>query len=336
MKFALLGAATFLAAMSAHATCVPPPPDAFSNSWAGNVVPQRVGDDAKLPLRRPLTDAGIDYLCPMPVELGIAYRVFNYQSNAVVHALMDEQMVQADLPTTAGPSAPAWNAAATYQQGERTSHGGVTYQAQWWTQGEEPGVNTSGVWQSVIAGEVVLWSSTRPYQTGEKAIFSGKVWQARWWSLGEQPGSNEWGAWLQTADPLPRQIALPSRYSARLGWSGGELTVTVQSVNGALSGKPAYLEVREQGTALGRIGQFPILYQDCFGIPGCQGGAYWTGYGKFPTTKLPGTAWISLWACNSQDVCRPAELTRQVLGQTTSGHLSEPVPLEGNPQLAPQ
>ncbi|AOX99105.1 carbohydrate-binding protein [Jeongeupia sp. USM3] len=334
MKSALLCAAWLLASASAYATCTPPPPDGFNNPWWGNTLPERIGDDARLPVRRPLTDAGTDYLCPMPVEMGVAYRVHNYRPTAIVHALLDEQMQQAGFPLGNAPTAPAWDAARIYQQGERASHGGIVYQAQWWTQGEAPGVTASGAWQTVDADGIGAWSASRAYQAEEKVVHDSKVWAARWWTQGEQPGSNEWGAWLQTADPLPQPAAaLPSRYSASLSWSGGELSVHVQSVNGALQGRPAYLEVREQGVALGRLTQFPAFYRDCFGAPECQPGVYWTGYGKFVSTKVPGSAWVSLWACNSKDVCRPAEVTRHVVGQTTSGHPGEPMPHEGDPRL---
>ncbi|TJZ69763.1 carbohydrate-binding protein [Chitiniphilus eburneus] len=336
MKLAISCAIALLASAAAQATCIPPPPDAFSNATANNPIPQRVGDDARLPVRRPLTGAGTDYSCPMPIEIGVAYRVYNYRPVAIVHALLDEQIQQAGLPTTSAPSAPAWDSTRVYLQGERASFNGAVYLAQWWTQGEPPGSVAYGAWKVEDGGGIGAWSASRAYQAEEKVVYANTVWKARWWSQGEQPGSNEWGAWLATTETVPQPVALPSRYSASLSWNGGELTVNVQSVNGAISGRPAYLEVREQGVALGRITQFPALYHDCFGLPECQPGSYWTGYGKFTTTQLPGTAWVSLWACNSQNVCRPAEATRIVLGQTITGHLSEPMPLEGDPRTVPQ
>ncbi|GLS05170.1 hypothetical protein GCM10007860_23200 [Chitiniphilus shinanonensis] len=336
MKLALCCAAALLASAAAQATCIPPPPDAFTTPGLTGGVPPKVGDDALLPTRRPLTNAGTDYYCPMPIELGLAYRIYNYQSTAVVHGLLDEQIQQAGLPLTPGPTAPAWDAATVYLQGQQVSYDGATYEAQWWTQGEQPGASVYGAWRPVDNGVASTWSGSRAYQAGEKAVYDNKVWQARWWTQGEQPGSNEWGAWQATNDPVPPPaVPLPSRYSASLNWANGEITVTLQSVNGAINGRPAYVEVREQGVPLGRITQFPLLYRDCFGAPECQPGAYWTGGAKFVSTKLPGAAWISLWACNAQDVCRPAELTRWVYGQTTNGNPSEPFPLEGDPRLSP-
>jgi chitinase len=43
-------------------------------------------------------------------------------------------------------SAPPWSAAAVYVGGDQVIHNDHQWQAKWWTQGEEPGVTTSGVW----------------------------------------------------------------------------------------------------------------------------------------------------------------------------------------------
>ncbi|HEY1012448.1 MAG TPA: glycosyl hydrolase family 18 protein [Herpetosiphonaceae bacterium] len=54
-------------------------------------------------------------------------------------------------PTTppGGCSAPAWNSTAVYTQGNTVSHNNRTWRAKWWTQGEQPGVTTSGVWEDL-------------------------------------------------------------------------------------------------------------------------------------------------------------------------------------------
>jgi len=46
---------------------------------------------------------------------------------------------------------PPWSAAAVYVGGDRVSHDGRTWRAKWWTQGEEPGVTSSGVWEDLGA-----------------------------------------------------------------------------------------------------------------------------------------------------------------------------------------
>ena len=50
-------------------------------------------------------------------------------------------------PTSGGACATAaWNSSSVYTGGMSVSHRGRSYSAKWWTQGEEPGVTTSGVW----------------------------------------------------------------------------------------------------------------------------------------------------------------------------------------------
>lgn len=44
---------------------------------------------------------------------------------------------------------PAWSAGTVYTGGDRVNHAGHTWRARWWTQGEEPGVTTSGVWEDL-------------------------------------------------------------------------------------------------------------------------------------------------------------------------------------------
>jgi chitinase len=51
-------------------------------------------------------------------------------------------------PTT-GNCHPAWSAGAVYTGGNRVTHSGVNYEAQWWTQGETPG--SAGVWKNLGA-----------------------------------------------------------------------------------------------------------------------------------------------------------------------------------------
>lgn len=49
-------------------------------------------------------------------------------------------------PAGGSCSTTAWSRSAVYTGGSQVAHRGRNYQAKWWTQGEEPGVTTSGVW----------------------------------------------------------------------------------------------------------------------------------------------------------------------------------------------
>ena len=42
------------------------------------------------------------------------------------------------------PSYPAWDSASTYTAGQRVTQNGTTYEAQWWTKGDNPA--TAGAW----------------------------------------------------------------------------------------------------------------------------------------------------------------------------------------------
>ncbi|WP_194436852.1 immunoglobulin-like domain-containing protein [Vibrio fluminensis] len=59
--------------------------------------------------------------------------------------------VERNVTVSDGSScANAWNAAATYVQGDQVSHEGATWEASWWTRGEEPGTTGEwGVWKKV-------------------------------------------------------------------------------------------------------------------------------------------------------------------------------------------
>ncbi|WP_394244224.1 lytic polysaccharide monooxygenase [Vibrio astriarenae] len=53
-------------------------------------------------------------------------------------------VVEGEGDTTPPPSEGDWSASAVYVQGDVVTHGGRSWTAQWWTQGEEPG--TTGEW----------------------------------------------------------------------------------------------------------------------------------------------------------------------------------------------
>ncbi|MFI9593197.1 chitinase C-terminal domain-containing protein [Nonomuraea sp. NPDC052265] len=55
-------------------------------------------------------------------------------------------------PTGGACTAPAWSATAVYTGGQRVSHKAHTWEAKWWTQGQEPGTTGEwGVWKDVGA-----------------------------------------------------------------------------------------------------------------------------------------------------------------------------------------
>ncbi len=50
------------------------------------------------------------------------------------------------LDASTPPATPAWDTAKTYNKGDQVSYKGKIYEAQWWTQGNEPGAEQWGPW----------------------------------------------------------------------------------------------------------------------------------------------------------------------------------------------
>jgi chitinase len=101
---------------------------------------------------------------------------------------------------------PAWSASAIYVGGNQVSHDDHGWRAKWWTQGEEPGVTTSGVWEDLGGCEAGTppppgdcldppWSASTIYVGGDRVSHNSRTWRAKWWTQGEQPGVTTSGVW---------------------------------------------------------------------------------------------------------------------------------------------
>jgi chitinase len=103
----------------------------------------------------------------------------------------------------------AWNAATAYTGGTVVSYNGHKWTAKWWTQGETPGNNSSGVWTDSGActggtttptggtgqcAGLAAWSATNVYVGGNAVSYGGHKWTAKWWTQGDTPGgqANVW------------------------------------------------------------------------------------------------------------------------------------------------
>jgi chitinase len=108
-------------------------------------------------------------------------------------------------PTPPGTcSAAAWSSTAAYVGGTLVSYNGHTWKAQWWTQGETPGVATVWVDQGACTGGTTTpptgscptaWSSTAVYLGGAVVGYNGHKWTAKWWTQGDIPGNNAQAVW---------------------------------------------------------------------------------------------------------------------------------------------
>ena len=81
---------------------------------------------------------------------------------------------------------PAWSATTTYNGGEKVSHGGLVWQAKYWTQGNEPS-RSSDQWK-LISQVQLGWDAAVAYNAGELTTHNGHNWKAQYWTKGEEPG----------------------------------------------------------------------------------------------------------------------------------------------------
>jgi chitodextrinase len=94
-----------------------------------------------------------------------------------------------------GGEANTWSASSAYTAGMTVTENGVTYKANWWTQGTDPahhnGVVGSGQpWTAIagaISGDPAAWLADSVYTTGMTAIEDGVIYRANWWTQGNDP-----------------------------------------------------------------------------------------------------------------------------------------------------
>ncbi len=105
----------------------------------------------------------------------------------------------------------SWDRGAQYGAGDQVFHQGKVWEAQQWTQGDEPGGQSWGPWAedtdvdfdagsgSGSGGTVneSTWSAASVYTQGDQVTHGGKTWEAQWWTQGDEPGSQSWGPWIE-------------------------------------------------------------------------------------------------------------------------------------------
>ncbi|WP_245628038.1 5'-nucleotidase C-terminal domain-containing protein [Shouchella shacheensis] len=100
----------------------------------------------------------------------------------------------------------AWSSSEVYVGGDRVKHEGQTFEAKWWTQGENP--NDSSRWDVWKLAEDCLdeeegdsyptWSSSDIYVAGDRVEHEGHSFEAKWWTQGDDPNdSGQWDVWKQ-------------------------------------------------------------------------------------------------------------------------------------------
>ncbi|WP_338007097.1 glycoside hydrolase family 11 protein [Natronoglomus mannanivorans] len=112
----------------------------------------------------------------------------------------------------------AWNAEEIYTEGDQVTYDGTTWEAQWWTQNEEPGAREYGPWEAVgdsggsgdsggdsggdtggdsggDTGSTSSWDPNEVYTEGDRVTYDGSTWEAQWWTQNQEPGASQWGPW---------------------------------------------------------------------------------------------------------------------------------------------
>lgn len=119
----------------------------------------------------------------------------------------------------------SWSSSSIYTAGDLVSYGGENYKAKWWTQGDIPGANQWGPWESTTEEAVIeqsedtgdntsetedsadtlgsTWSSSTVYTNGDVVLYNGIKYQAKWWTQGDAPGTSTWGPWSRVSDDTP-------------------------------------------------------------------------------------------------------------------------------------
>jgi chitinase len=93
-----------------------------------------------------------------------------------------------DASTTTPPT-DTWDSNTIYTSGDTVVFNGITYQANWWVQGQRP--DQSGAWSEVIPDDGIIkaWRADLVYNNGDIVSYQGVNYSAAWWTKGEQPGS---------------------------------------------------------------------------------------------------------------------------------------------------
>ncbi|MEC1178004.1 lytic polysaccharide monooxygenase [Metasolibacillus meyeri] len=133
----------------------------------------------------------MSHRCVVPEREGyhiiVAYWEIGDTPNAfynVIDANFDGDFVK---PTPETPEGIAWSSSKVYVEGDKVTYNGVTYQAKWWTQGDQPG--KAQVWALVDnrVTKIPAWDINKVYVSGDKVSYNGTTYQAKWWTKGERP-----------------------------------------------------------------------------------------------------------------------------------------------------
>jgi len=105
-----------------------------------------------------------------------------------------------DEPVNEEPAYPTWTSESVFNTGDRVIHNGHVFEAQWWTQNQEPGTSPWGAWMEIGAAVyfdgryVPTWTDSNVFDTGDVVYYDGYFFRAQWWTRNQSP-STPWGPW---------------------------------------------------------------------------------------------------------------------------------------------
>jgi len=110
------------------------------------------------------------------------------------------ELVEEEEEPVSTPEYPEWNHTAIFNTGDRVLHHGRVFEAQWWTQNEQPGSSPWGAWMEI--GSQILfdseyvptWTDSNVFDTGDIVYFDGYFFRAQWWTRNQSPRT-QWGPW---------------------------------------------------------------------------------------------------------------------------------------------
>ncbi len=117
-----------------------------------------------------------------------------------------EPPVEPPIEPPVNPS-DTWNNTLEYNTGDKVQYSGKTWEAQWWTKGDQPGTTGQwGVWREISEtppttpeepnSSLQGWSMNSEYNEKNRVMHKGNTWEAQWWTKGDEPGTTgEWGVW---------------------------------------------------------------------------------------------------------------------------------------------
>jgi chitinase len=140
-------------------------------------------------------------------------KVFAGFTGSVTHGVNSSSLVTSPSPSTpvvdnpATSPYPIWQATRPYVKGYKVVRLGEIYEAQWYTQGDDPAAQeANSPWQligpvlpgdqaptttTLAPGTYPVWSPTTAYTQGQKVLYDGLPYAAKWYNQATSPGAED-------------------------------------------------------------------------------------------------------------------------------------------------